>query len=380
LSRGLSTVGLFAGIGGLELGLQRAGHHPILLADNYPPAMQVLRSRFAETKILGDVRDLRSLPEATELLVAGFPCQDFSSVGLKAGIEGTKSNVVSEVFRLLRRRRVPWVVLENVPFLLQLHRGAAMNFLIREFARLGYAWAYRVIDSEAFGVPQRRRRLFLVASTEHDPRDVLFGSEVDRPPIPDHTEVACGFYWTEGMRALGWAVDGVPPIKGGSALGVPSPPAILFPQGSVGTPDIRDAERLQGFPVDWSRPAEEVARAGFRWKLIGNAVTVPVSQWLGERLIKRTPYRAELDRELGEDQPFPSAAWALWDRQRYAVPLGPWPVWQQRPHLREFLRYPLKPLSAQAVDGFLKRTKRGSLRFPEGFLEKLVSYARQLAA
>ena len=81
-------------------------------------------------------------------------------------------------------------------------------------------------------------------------------------------------------------VNAIPTLKGGSTVGVPSPPAIWLPDGRFVTPDIRDAERLQGFAVDWTRPAETVRRRSFRWKLVGNAVSVPVAKWVGDRLAK----------------------------------------------------------------------------------------------
>src|SRR5690606_19679397 len=96
----------------------------------------------------------------------------------------------------------------------------------------------------------------------------------------------CGFYWTEGLRGLGWAVNAVPTLKGGSSIGIPSPPAIVLPDGRVVTPDIRDAERLQGFPADWTKVAETVARRSARWRLVGNAVSVPAADWIGKRLLK----------------------------------------------------------------------------------------------
>src|SRR5690606_35704194 len=90
-----------------------------------------------------------------------------------------------------------------------------------------------------------------------------------RPARGKPHRTSFGFYWTEGIRGLGAAVDAVPTLKGGSTIGIPSSPAILLPNGRVVTPDIRDAERLQGFPADWTQPAETVARKSVRWKLVG---------------------------------------------------------------------------------------------------------------
>src|SRR4029077_8254229 len=130
-----------------------------------------------------------------------------------------------------------------------------MEYVVGELERLEYRWAYRVIDTRAFGIPQRRERVFLVASKTEDPRKVLFSGSVEAPVGKRELNgAACGFYWTEGTKGLGWAVDAIPTLKGGSTVGIPSPPAILLPSGRIVKPDIRDAERLQGFRADWTRP------------------------------------------------------------------------------------------------------------------------------
>ncbi len=372
---GLTTAGLFAGIGGIELGLERAGHRSGLVVENSPIAGHVLRCRFPDAKLAEDVRDLEELPDETELLVGGFPCQDLSSVGPKLGLAGTKSRLVGEVFRLLARSPVPWVVLENVPFILDLDKGRALHLVTTSLEELGYSWAYRVVDTQAFGLPQRRRRWFLVASTVGDPRSVLLADDLVRPESPSSEGRACGFYWTEGTRSLGWAIDSVPPIKCGSSVGVPSPPAIFMPTGEVVTPDIRDAERLQGFDAEWTKPAEEVAKAGYRWALVGNAVSVDVSQWIGERLIEPGTYEGTLDVPLTGAR-WPKAAWNTGSGP-HGSNVGDTPIWRPRPSLAEFLQYPTKPLSSRACDGFLRRARKGSLRFAHGFLDAVEAHARQ---
>ena len=128
----MNVVGLFAGVGGLELGLSQAGHHTALLCEKWEPARSVLDDRFPDVPKQSDVRDLSDLPADTEVLTAGFPCQDLSQAGRTAGIGGGRSSSVGEVFRLLRRRRVPYVILENVPFMLQLDRGRALAHIVAE--------------------------------------------------------------------------------------------------------------------------------------------------------------------------------------------------------------------------------------------------------
>ena len=137
--RALRVAGLFAGIGGIELGLSAAGHEAVLLAELLPEARAVLAARM-DASVVPDVREIADLPAEVDLLTAGFPCQDLSSVGRKGGISGTKSKLVGEVFRLIERRPVDWVVMENVPFLLHLDKGKAMRLVVGALEELGYAW------------------------------------------------------------------------------------------------------------------------------------------------------------------------------------------------------------------------------------------------
>jgi DNA (cytosine-5)-methyltransferase 1 len=381
-ARGLEVAGLFAGVGGLELGLHRAGHDAVLLCENDPAAVAVLTTRFPGVRVHGDIRTLRSLTRGIALLAAGFPCQDLSQAGGVRGIAGARSSLVREVFRLLEVRAVPWVLLENVPFMLQLQGGRAIARITSQLSALGYRWAYRVVDALAFGVPQRRRRVFLLASCVADPADVLL---VDESPVVQRSRWnasrTVGFYWTEGNRGVGWAVDAIPTLKGGSGLGIPSPPAVLLRGTTLIKPDIRDSERLQGFPVDWTLPAEDVASPSTRWRLVGNAVCVPVAEWIGRRLLK--PGVFDYQREIG---PVRAGLWpaAACDRGKgpVAVEIGEWPVRRRGHSLRDFLRFQGDPLSERATAGFVARAERaqreGKLRFEPGFLDALRAHLRRM--
>lgn len=376
----MKVVGLFAGIGGLELGLKRAGHEAILFSEFWEPAAAVLNARFPGVENVGDVASLKRLPPETELLAGGFPCQDLSQAGKTLGIGGSRSGLVGHVFRLLDRKRVSWVLLENVSFMLHLDRGRAMRQLVEAFEERGYRWAYRVVNSLGF-LPQRRERVIFLASRVGDPRDVLFVDEaqpeVNATRLDTH---AHGFYWTEGIRGLGWAPDAVPTLKNGSTLGIASPPAIMLPDGTIVKPDIRDAERLQGFPVDWTKPAESVRKSSWRWSLVGNAVSVPVARWVGRRLAQ--PGRFDVARDvgaLGESARWPRAAYWTGETRR-AVRISDFPEWRERPALQQFLTYPTDLLSARATNGFLERTGRSSLRFVPGFRERVAAHLTRMRA
>jgi DNA (cytosine-5)-methyltransferase 1 len=362
----LRIAGLFAGIGGFEIGLAAAGHRATLLCEKDDSATTVLHSHFHDCDYAGDIRQLLNLPTA-DVLTAGFPCQDLSQVGGTMGIEGTHSALVTEVFRLVGNvNGAPrWVVLENVPFMLHLDRARAIRFVVANLEKLGFHWAYRIVDTRSFGLPQRRRRVFILASRERDPRDVLLTDDAPHGGFPSGEGRYAGFYWTEGTRGIGWAEDGVPPLKGGSGVGIPAPPAIWDRERRILiTPDIRDAERLQGFPAGWTAC---VQREGIRWKLVGNAVSVPVAEWLGQRLSNPGRYSDAKDSELTVGGAWPSAAWGLEGRV-YASSVSEWPVCRPYQHLEQFLRYPGRLLSERATAGFLQRARSSRLRFEDGFL------------
>lgn len=330
----------------------------------------MLARQFPDVPRVDDVRDLRRLPDV-DLLAAGFPCTDLSQAGRTAGIAGAESSLVGEVFRLLERRRPTWLLFENVRNMLPLDGGRAMRYLTGELEAHGYRWAYRVVDSRFAGVPQRRHRVLLLASRTEDPRPVLLSDDVGEPgPDRYHDDAAWGFYWTEGLRGLGWARDAVPPLKGGSGLGIPSPPAVWVPDAAVGRrlaiPSVADAEVMQGFPRGWTAAAETSGGRAPRWKLVGNAVTVGAAAWLGRRLACPGQYRSD-DDVLAETGRWPDAAWGEGGRV-WQASVSHWPEHVADIHLTEVLDVgDAEPLSHRAVCGFLDRMRRSQLRFDPDF-------------
>ena len=167
------------------------------------------------------------------------------------GDRGEASGSVGEVFRLLEGRRVPLLMLENVRNMLVLDGAQAMRFLVDELEALGYRWAYRLVDSRFTGVPQRRQRVIFLASLTSIPAR----SYSPTTPVNQRASTSgrpYGFYWTEGVRGLGWARDAVPTLKGGSTIGIPSPPAIWNPGGErsrIVTPQIERGGAAPGIPA-----------------------------------------------------------------------------------------------------------------------------------
>lgn len=378
----MTAVGLFAGIGGVEEGLRSSGAADAeLLVENWLPAQAVLRHRFPDAKLDDDVAAVTSLPKV-DLLAAGFPCTDLSQAGRTAGITGRASGLVAHVFRLLEDADPTWLVLENVRNMLVLDQGHAMHYLVEELETRGYRWAYRLVDSRFTGVPQRRQRVILAASRTEDPAAVLLADDAGEPPVPaDYA--AAGFYWTEGLRGLGWAPDAVPTLKGGSTIGIPSPPAIWVPGAEPGrrivVPAIEDAEALQGFDRGWTDVDGVGSRKGNRWRMVGNAVTVGVSQWLGRRLLD--PGQAH-DRAAVRVEPgarWPLAAYGS-SGQVWASAVSMWPLRTPSLPILDVVDVTSAPaLSAKATAGFASRMAKSSLRFDPAFRADIEAHAQHMA-
>lgn len=379
---GFTVAGLFAGVAGIEQGLALSGGHAELLCESWEPARAVLADHFPDVPVVGDIRELRSLPPV-DVVTAGFPCTDLSQAGRTQGIQGSQSGLVGEVFRLLRRRRVPMLVLENVRNMLVLDGGDAMRYLVGELEALGYRWAYRLVDSRFTGVPQRRQRVLLVAAREADPRGILFADDSGEPSADRYRSDCFGFYWTEGLRGLGWASDAVPTLKGGSTVGIPSPPAVWWPDGPLGgrvvVPSVEEAERLQGLPAGWTAVAGEAEpRKGTRWKLVGNAVTVGVSTWLGKRIRDPGEPRLEGGGPIRDGGRWPSAAFGAAGKA-WAVDISMWPAQEPYAHLDQVVDLPhARPLSFRGTAGFLSRARRAKLRFAPGFLSDVEEHVEHM--
>lgn len=373
----VQVVGAFSGVAGLELGLEQAGMSTVGLAEIDPFASAVLAERLPGVENHGDVTAMRELPPC-DLVAAGFPCQDLSQAGRLTGIHGERSGLVKHIFAAIRNspQKPDFLLFENVPFLLSLHGGAGIRWLTSQIEDLKYRWAYRVVDTQAFGLPQRRRRLFVLASRTVDPATILFDLNREDPPLPEAEDTLAGFYWTEGNTGVGWAIDAIPPLK--STALVVSAPAVWRPAyGDFIVPTIEDAEALQGLPRGWTELVER--RAGgkaARWRLVGNAVSVPAARWIGKRIMRApepTPYPS---LELSDAQRWPHAAYGGPGLTRRAALVGAFPGNAPRGSLVDFLSPDAPCLSSRASAGFLSRLEKSRLRVPHRFRDDLRAYVQ----
>lgn len=152
-----------SGIEAASVAWKPLGWKAAFLSEIEPFPRAVLQYHYKETPLHGDFTTIVGHEYgAVDVLIGGTPCQDFSVAGLRAGLDGKRGQLTIEFVSLLGRMRPRWMVWENVPGVLSIDGGRAFGTFLGALAKLGYGFAYRVLDAQFFGVPQRRRRVFVV--------------------------------------------------------------------------------------------------------------------------------------------------------------------------------------------------------------------------
>ena len=167
----LRFIDLFAGIGGIRCGLEMAakekGLKPVCVfsSEIKPYAVKVLKENHPTETIAGDITkvETRNIPDF-DILCAGFPCQAFSSAGKRQGFADTRGTMFFEVERILRDKRPKGFILENVEGLVNHDGGKTLQVIVGRLAALNYKFDFRVLNSKYFGVPQERKRIYIVGS------------------------------------------------------------------------------------------------------------------------------------------------------------------------------------------------------------------------
>ena len=165
----LTGVSLFAGVGGFDLAMTRNGVKVVATVEIDKKCNEVLAKHFPEAKQFTDVQQITGeelinagFNPKNGIITGGFPCQDLSVAGKRAGLAGARSGLFWEIRRVVEETKTEWFILENVPGLLSSNGGKDFGIVLGEMADLGYSLGWRVLDAQYFGVPQRRRRVFIV--------------------------------------------------------------------------------------------------------------------------------------------------------------------------------------------------------------------------
>jgi len=269
---------LFSGIGGFDLGFERAGMRVSWQIELDPFCRAVLARHFPDAARFEDVREVgaREL-DPVDLICGGFPCQDLSSAGRGAGIDGARSGLWSEFARIVRELRPRYVVVENVPALLtgkgkRWDRGP-IGRVLGDLAEARYDAEWACLSAREFGAPHLRKRVWIVAYPQGEP---------ERPGLrPEEPEAERRGRPGDGGRAGGTAQDARRPVDNPDRRGHRAPQAEVCPG--------RDGALGAGW---WAtepsvgRVADGVPDRVDRLAALGNALVPQIAEWIGRRILE----------------------------------------------------------------------------------------------
>jgi DNA (cytosine-5)-methyltransferase 1 len=277
----MPTIGsLFAGIGGFDLGFENAGFSTAWQVELNPVNRAVLADRFPHAQRFEDVRQCGAhnlIP--VDVLTGGFPCQDISLAGArstnkdKRGLRGERSGLFWEVIRILKEIQPRWVVLENVVNLLAVNDSEDFETVIRALADCGYVGLWRVLNAQYFGVPQQRRRLFLVAGRGRMPPMELLA---DAAPVDAISPASSATPWP--VPADAWAANTLLANKAGSQIALGCTTFVAEPNRWDQMVERQRASDDDGIclGLDAANLAEAFSA--------GNAVVPQIAEWIARKL------------------------------------------------------------------------------------------------
>ena len=263
----------FAGIGGFRLGMEMAGHECVghCEIDKYADLSYRAMHHPKESEVFfSDIRAIEpsDIPEC-EVYCFGFPCQAFSIAGKRRGFEDTRGTLFFEVMRIAKERKPPILFAENVAGLLNHEEGITFGVILSAMAELGYSVEWQVLDSQYFGVPQHRERVFLVGH---------LGDFSGREVFPIGTD------GEETAELQGRTVTGTLTTRTGEA-------------NSVGTFLVDRQTDLKG---EWI--SQEVIDDRYQRPRISDKVvnTICARDYKGGLYVREKRYESDTDRQLGE--------------------------------------------------------------------------------
>ena len=307
-----TVVSLFAGVGGFDLAFERAGAKVVASVEIDKKCQDVLAKHFPQSKIFGDIQGVNGgeliaagFNPANGIISGGFPCQDLSVGGKQKGLSGARSGLFWEICRILDETKAQSFVLENVGGLLSSNNGRDMRTVINALNERGYGIGWRCFDSQYFGVAQRRKRIFIVGflgdrgeraaevlAFEEGRRRYFRTRGKEEPRItvgsPKRTANDLIHTFSKARRAQSvedyetWVErDFTNTLNSFDNATEVRATELVVSQGRVRRLMPIEMERLQGFPDNWTDGQAD----SNRYKQMGNAVSVPVAQWIAQRML-----------------------------------------------------------------------------------------------
>ena len=272
----MKFISLFAGIGGLDLGLERAGMECVAQVEIDDFCQKVLTKHWTNVPKFKDVRNVgkHNLPPA-DLICGGFPCQDVSLAGLRKGLEGKRSTLWSEFYRIICEIRPRWVIIENVTGLFTSDDGRFFTKILRELSESGYDVEWNTISASSIGAPHQRERVFIVSHAR--------SLAINRRQILTQNSVNFDEWWENSQE---WGINRIKPEMGTETL-----PRLPYCWQELDTPS-KLPRMVDGIPNGLDR-----------MKALGNAVVPQVAEFIGHCVVKAEACLTPREPDNGDSAP-----------------------------------------------------------------------------
>ena len=313
----MTYLSVCSGIEAATVAWAPLGFKSIGFAEIEPFSCTLLKQKYPNIKNYGDITQYEKWNIGKfDILVGGTPCQSFSIAGKRGGTNDVRGKLMYCYLDIVGKYKPQWVIWENVPGVLSSGKGLDFASFLAGLEKCGYGWAYRVLDAQYFGVPQRRRRVFVVghignrcdlaAKVLFEPKEHRTSFEASEGKTKEITGTL-----TTGFGARGFDCDTIL----NNQFSVESYTLSSFAQYKEGVGTLRasggdfgggsetiikeekrirrltplECERLQGFPdnytqIEWNGKPKDQCPDSHRYKAIGNSMAVPVMRWIGERI------------------------------------------------------------------------------------------------
>lgn len=309
----MKVCSLFSGIGGIDLGFIQAGFDVVWANEFDKDAATTYRANFGNAYLVQkDIKTIsaKEIPDF-DVLVAGFPCQPFSSAGNQKGFDDPRGNLFFEIARIVEAKRPQVIFLENVSNLLQHDDGKTFLTIYNALVPFGYAFKYRIMDSFEYGnVPQHRKRIFIVAFLDYEKCEKFEFPDKIKPDLQLNDILVrnvkhdrCYYYNKSSVfyedlkrivtdkKALYKIYDSgvsrkahyVCPTLTANMGTYPDRVPIILDDFGIRKITPYECLALQGFPKDYRFPKIPMASA---YKQCGNSVVVPVIRRIAENIVK----------------------------------------------------------------------------------------------
>lgn len=298
----LTYLSLFSGIEAASCAWSDLPLKPVGFSEVEPFPCNVLRKHYPDVPNLGDITKITmaQLHELgrIDLIVGGSPCQGFSVAGNRQGLNDVRSKLAISYISMVSYVRPSWILWENVPGVLNINGGMDFRSFTSALVQLGYDLSWRILDAQYFGVPQQRRRVYLVGylGDWRRPNQVLFertGVSGDTAPSstarPDYSATPADVlretvydiaHSSDVVRTYVGATQTLSARMGTGGNNVP----LVIQDGKLRKLTPRECLRLQGFPSDWFDDVDGYSDMA-AYKAIGNSMAVPVMRWVGRRIV-----------------------------------------------------------------------------------------------